>query len=38
MRAIAATYYAGYVGQELIPKNGADWEASLKAAYRDCDV
>ena len=38
MRAIAATDYEGYVGQEFSPRNSADWAASLEAAYRICDV
>ena len=38
MRAIAATDYDGYVGQELMPRNGADWAAALEQAYRVCDV
>ncbi len=38
MRAIAATDYDGYVGQEFSPRNGADWAASLEAAYRICGV
>jgi hydroxypyruvate isomerase len=38
MRAIAATDYDGYVGQEFSPRNGADWATSLEAAYRLCDV
>jgi hydroxypyruvate isomerase len=37
-RAIAATDYDGIVGQEFSPRNGADWAASLEAAYRVCDV
>ncbi|MDF2433198.1 MAG: hydroxypyruvate isomerase [Mucilaginibacter sp.] len=37
MRAIAATGFKGYVGQEFVPKN-ADKIASLKAAIRICDV
>jgi len=32
MKAIAATDYDGYVGQEFSPKNGADWAES---GYRD---
>jgi hydroxypyruvate isomerase len=38
MRAIAATDYEGYVGQEFIPRNGATWAAALEAAYQVCDV
>jgi hydroxypyruvate isomerase len=37
-RAIAATDYDGYVGQEFSPRNGETWAASLEAAYRVCDV
>jgi len=36
MRAIAATDYDGYVGQELIP-NG-DWKEGLQQAYDACNV
>ena len=36
MRAIAATNYSGYVGQELIPKGDA--VAALEQAYKVCDV
>lgn len=36
MRAIAATDFDGYVGQELIPKG--DPLAALEAAYKTCDV
>jgi hypothetical protein len=38
VRAIAATDYDGYVGQELIPRNDADWATSLEQAYQVCDV
>ncbi len=38
MRAVAATKYDGYVGQEFSPRNSADWATSLEAAYRICDV
>jgi len=38
MRAIKETGYDGYVGQELSPRNGADWVVLLEAAYRVCDV
>ncbi|MFI4875378.1 MAG: hydroxypyruvate isomerase family protein [Blastopirellula sp. JB062] len=37
MKAIVATGYAGYVGQEFIPKN-KDMVASLEAAVQLCDV
>jgi len=37
MRAIVATGYKGYVGQEFVPKQ-ADKVASLKAAIHICDV
>ena len=37
MRAIAASGYKGYVGQEFIPKN-PDKLASLNAAVKLCDV
>ena len=37
MRAIAASGYKGFVGQEFIPKN-PDKLASLNAAVRICDV
>ncbi|WP_295672260.1 TIM barrel protein [uncultured Mucilaginibacter sp.] len=37
MRAIVATGYKGYVGQEFVPKN-SDKIASLKAAIQICDV
>jgi len=37
MKAIVATGYKGYVGQEFVPKN-ADKIASLKAAIHICDV
>jgi hydroxypyruvate isomerase len=37
MRAIAATGYKGYVGQEFVPKN-KDKIASLRAAIQLCDV
>ncbi|BAU55123.1 hydroxypyruvate isomerase family protein [Mucilaginibacter gotjawali] len=37
MRAIVATGYKGYVGQEFVPKN-TDKIASLKAAIQICDV
>ncbi|MEX2188304.1 MAG: TIM barrel protein [Pirellulales bacterium] len=37
MKAIAATGYQGYVGQEFIPK-GKDVVAALRAAARTCDV
>jgi hydroxypyruvate isomerase len=36
MRAIAATDYDGYVGQELMPKGDA--LAALEQAYQVCDV
>ncbi len=36
MKAIAATNYDGYVGQELVPKGDA--LAALKQAYQVCDV
>ena len=36
MRAIAATDFDGYVGQELMPKGDAF--AALEQAYRVCDV
>ena len=36
MRAIAATDFNGYVGQELMPKGDAF--AALEQAYRVCDV
>ena len=36
MRAIAATAYNGYVGQEFVPKG--DPIAALRAAYQLCDV
>ena len=36
MRAIAATDYVGYVGQELIPKG--DIVQVLEQAYKVCDV
>ena len=36
MRAIAATAYEGYVGQEFVPKG--DPVAALRAAYQVCDV
>ena len=36
MRAIAATDYAGYVGQELVPKG--DIVKALEQAYKVCDV
>jgi hydroxypyruvate isomerase len=38
MRTIVATGYDGVVGQEGSPRNGADWVASLEAAYKVCDV
>ena len=38
MQTIAATDYAGYVGQEFSPRNSADWSTSLEAAYKVCDV
>jgi hydroxypyruvate isomerase len=38
MRAIAATDYNGYVGQEFIPRDGANWAASLEQAHRACDT
>lgn len=38
MRAIAATDYAGYVGQEFTPKVRENWAAALEQAYRVCDV
>ena len=37
MRAIAATGFKGYVGQEFVPKK-ADKIASLRAAIQICDV
>jgi hydroxypyruvate isomerase len=37
MKAIAATGYQGYVGQEFLPK-GKDVIAALRAAARTCDV
>ncbi|MDR3697370.1 TIM barrel protein [Mucilaginibacter sp.] len=37
MRAIVATGYKGYVGQEFVPKQ-ADKVASLRAAIHICDV
>ncbi|WP_040351897.1 hydroxypyruvate isomerase family protein [Blastopirellula marina] len=37
MKAIVATGYTGYVGQEFIPKN-KDMIASLEAAVQLCDV
>ena len=37
-RAIAATDYDGYVGQEFSPRTGANWSAALERAYRVCDV
>lgn len=37
MKAIVATGFKGYVGQEFVPKN-TDKIASLKAAIRICDV
>lgn len=37
MKAIVATGYQGYVGQEFIPKN-KDMVASLEAAVQLCDV
>jgi len=36
LRAIAATDYEGYVGQELLPKG--DPLAALEQAYKVCDV
>jgi len=36
MRAIAATDFDGYVGQELMPKG--DPLAALEQAYKACDV
>ena len=36
MRAIAATDYDGYVGQEFSPRDGANWLASLQQAYDVC--
>ena len=36
MKAIAGSNFAGYVGQELIPKG--DPLTALKEAYRICDV
>ena len=38
MKAIAATDYNGYVGQEFSPRNGEDWLAALEQAYKICDV
>lgn len=38
MRAIAATDYEGYVGQEFSPRNGANWASALEQAYNACDV
>ena len=37
-RAIAATDYDGYVGQEFSPKDGNNWSASLRQAYDACNV
>jgi hydroxypyruvate isomerase len=37
MRAIVATGFKGYVGQEFVPKN-PDKIASLKKAIQICDV
>lgn len=37
MRAIVATGYKGFVGQEFIPKR-SDPIASLRQAIRICDV
>jgi hydroxypyruvate isomerase len=37
MKAIVATGYKGFVGQEFLPK-GADALASLKESVRICDV
>lgn len=36
MRAIAASNFSGYVGQELIPKGDA--LAALEQAYKVCEV
>ena len=38
MRAIAASSYKGYVGQEFIPREGKNKLASLSAAVELCDV
>lgn len=38
MRAIAATDYDGYVGQEFSPRDGENWLASLQQAYTVCNV
>ena len=38
MRAIAATNYDGYVGQEFSPRNSENWLASLQQAYDVCNV
>ncbi len=37
-RAIAATDYEGYVGQEFTPRNGENWAAALRQAYDACNV
>jgi len=38
MRAIKETEYEWYVSQEFSLRNDADWAASLKQAYKVCDV
>jgi len=38
LKTIAATDYAGYVGQEFVPREGATWAKSLEQAYLVCDV
>jgi hydroxypyruvate isomerase len=38
MRAIAKTGYDGYIGQEFSPRNGAEWVASMEAAYGVCSA
>jgi hydroxypyruvate isomerase len=38
MKAIAATDYNGYVGQEFSPRKGENWSAALEQAYRVCDI
>ncbi len=35
-RAIAATGYSGYIGQEFLPSG--DWKASLRSAFDICNV
>jgi hydroxypyruvate isomerase len=37
-RAIVATGYRGYLGQEFLPRRAADAERSLEQAFRTCDV